>query len=378
MCFCLSLCAESGSRAVTYVSEGAAVPGHRLRVVAPGTERELGERELGEILLAGPSVSPRDFGADPASARAELRTGDLGYLAAGRLFVVDRLKDLIVIAGQKYHPADIESTIEPLCDVKNARAAAFAVAGEGTEALCIAIELSGAGRELAPELRERIVRTLRAQFGVSPREIVCLPRGTLPRTTSGKIQRRLCRRLYEDGALHDAGAAAIMPPMSKTDLESTIAPIARKHLGHDVTLEEARAHLKGVKLIVAADGFSDAEAAAMHKVMVWTGLPAELIAEVEAWDPSSARLEDILPKPISPQKAKELLRGAVRIASVDGYSDAERAKTREAAGVLGVPERVVEVIEALVELERKVEALGHAKLAGFLTDLYRSIFESDR
>jgi acyl-CoA synthetase (AMP-forming)/AMP-acid ligase II len=203
----------AGGRARTFVSEGTAVPGHCLRIVEPGTERELGEREVGEILLSGPSVSPRYFGAAPTSTRVELRTGDLGYIAGGRVYVVDRLKDLIVIAGQKYHPSDIEAAIDPLCDVKNARAVAFAVGGEhGTEALCIALEVSATARELAAELRERITRVVRAEIGISPREILLLPRGALPRTTSGKIQRGLCRRRYEEGAFREAATGANGPP----------------------------------------------------------------------------------------------------------------------------------------------------------------------
>ena len=80
-------------------------------IIDPTTSEVCGEREVGEIVVRGPSVSPGYFGEREGRRRAQLHTGDLGYIASGRLYVIGRLKDLIIMAGQNYAPSDIEACV---------------------------------------------------------------------------------------------------------------------------------------------------------------------------------------------------------------------------------------------------------------------------
>jgi acyl-CoA synthetase (AMP-forming)/AMP-acid ligase II len=188
----------TSSRATTFVSVGRAMPGHDIRIVDPESDRLLDERELGEIVLSGPSVTPGYFGH--ATRPGPLRTGDLGYLAGGDLYVVDRIKDLIIMAGRNFYPADIEATLANFSDVKNGRIAAFATRRHnGPEELAIAVEVSDTTLDNPAATKEAIGRTVRTDFGISPVDVVLVPRGALPRTTSGKVQRRASRLQYEQG-----------------------------------------------------------------------------------------------------------------------------------------------------------------------------------
>ncbi len=92
--------------AACFTGVGRALPAHRVRIVEPGSRTELPERHLGEIVVSGPSVTPGYFRNDGrcAPSREELQTGDLGYVADGELYVVDRIKDILILGGRKCRP----------------------------------------------------------------------------------------------------------------------------------------------------------------------------------------------------------------------------------------------------------------------------------
>jgi acyl-CoA synthetase (AMP-forming)/AMP-acid ligase II len=187
-------------QAVTFVSVGQPVAGHRVRIVDPQSRRPLPERQVGEIVLAGPSVTPRYFGQQGPD-RQELATGDLGYVADGHLYVIDRLKDLIIIGGQNFAPSDIEGAAAGVSGLRRGRVAAFSVPGPlGTEALCLAAEVKP-GLQNRESLRQEVARAVRERLGLAVAEVVLVAPGALPRTTSGKLRRQECRRLYLEGLL---------------------------------------------------------------------------------------------------------------------------------------------------------------------------------
>ena len=132
-----------------------------------------------------------------------LQTGDLGYVAEGNLYICGRLKDLIIIRGANHYPQDIEWSIGELPGVRRGNVFAFSVDVDGQEALVIAAE---ANRADAAELREQIKRRVSEEFGLVPAHIAIVPLGELPKTSSGKAQRRKTKQLYEAGELpqHDA------------------------------------------------------------------------------------------------------------------------------------------------------------------------------
>ena len=193
---------EGAANAISFVSVGQPVPGLRVRILEPDGEKEVGERRVGEIALSGPSVTPGYFmaGTGP-TARSELRTGDLGYLAEGRLYVVDRLKDLIIIGGRNIVPSDVE-TVAAVEGVRASGVVAFSRRGnDGTEELVLVVALEPRARPRADEVRREIELRVHAELGVLPAEVVLVPPNAIPKTSSGKLRRAECRRLLASGAL---------------------------------------------------------------------------------------------------------------------------------------------------------------------------------
>ena len=191
---------SSDDAAARLVSCGRPLPGHALRIVRDdGTAAD--EREVGEISLAGPSVMPRYYRAPDMTARVLqngwLHTGDLGYVSAGELFVCGRLKDLIVINGRKYHPQDLEWSVEELSGVRRGRVVAFG-AGDPIQVVIVAEPTGTAAAEtLIAEIR-RVVGDL---FGLPIGDVLLVPSGTIDRTTSGKVRRAAVHASYDRGEL---------------------------------------------------------------------------------------------------------------------------------------------------------------------------------
>jgi fatty-acyl-CoA synthase len=137
-----------------------------------------------------------------------LHTGDLGFLVDNELFVCGRIKDLIIVAGRNYYPSDIESVVSNVPGVRRGRVVAFglnATQTNGSEGVVICLETkakSSEREELAAEIRSLVLESL----GLKVDEIVQLGRGSLPRTSSGKLQRNRTRELYLRGKLETAGS----------------------------------------------------------------------------------------------------------------------------------------------------------------------------
>jgi len=190
--------------ALEVVSCGVPFPGHGLRIVTEaGSEAE--ERQVGEIHIQGPSVTQGYFRNREATAAAFtddgwFKTGDLGYLADGTLFVCGRVKDLIILNGANHYPQDLEWAVGELEGVRRGNVVAFSVMRDGIEHLMMAAEgnRSDAGR-LKKEIAQRIAET----FGIQPAHVAISPLGTLPKTSSGKAQRAKTKRLYEEGDLDE-------------------------------------------------------------------------------------------------------------------------------------------------------------------------------
>jgi len=193
---------------------GRPLAGHDLRVVNPETLNACRQGEVGEIWLSGPSVGagywnrPAEteevFGARLSGGEGPyLRTGDLGFLLGGELFVAGRLKDLVIIRGRNYYPHDIELTAERSHPALAPHGgAAFSVEGEGGERLVVVHEVErGAAAEAAGEALAAVRRAVAEEHEVEPHAVVLIRRGGLPKTSSGKVRRRACRELYLSGGL---------------------------------------------------------------------------------------------------------------------------------------------------------------------------------
>ncbi len=197
-----------------------------IRIVCPESFAECRPGEVGEIWLRGASVSkgywnrPVDtstvFQAKLAGdTRDWFRTSDYGFVRDGELYVTGRLNDLIIIRGRNIYPQDIELTVEKLFDfVKPNSCAAFSLQIDGEECLAVVIEAdrnmvrwANNNVKYADSLANLMKKTtaLRAaildSFGVFLKEIVFVRPATFPRTSSGKVQRQLCRRLLQENKL---------------------------------------------------------------------------------------------------------------------------------------------------------------------------------
>jgi len=198
---------------------GGSLAGERVAIVEPETLTRLGVGLIGEVWAAGPHVAKgywrnREatdlvFGARIEGDDAErcwLRTGDLGFLDSnGELYITGRIKDLIIIRGINHYPQDIESTVQdchpalrPHCG------AAFSVLDQNDEEQLVVVqEIERSYRqqidieEVLASIREAITR----EHEIAAREIVLIRTGTLPQTTSGKIQRNLARQMFLGGTL---------------------------------------------------------------------------------------------------------------------------------------------------------------------------------
>ena len=193
--------AEDGADAVTFVSVGQALPGHRV-TICDDTGAPLPDRRLGELVVTGPSVSPGYYTDGALPPRVTLRTADLAYVADGHLYVVDRIKDLVIVRGQNYAPSDIEraATVEGL---RPGRIVAFSQpAACGDEEVHLVAEASPhawrAPGDVAAEARMRVLRDV----GLAVASVTIVAPGSLERTSSGKVRRRACAEAHAKGTLH--------------------------------------------------------------------------------------------------------------------------------------------------------------------------------
>jgi len=218
-----------GTRA-ELVSCGYARLDQVVRIVDPDTRRAKADDLVGEIWVAGESVACGYFGQSDVTretfqatlaeddGRTYLRTGDLGFLRRGELYVSGRLKDLIIVRGSNHYPHDIEATaakahawLRPNCG------AAFAIVQEGEERLILVHEVKSELFQAAQV--EELIGTVRAaiarEHGLKLHDLVLVRARAVPKTSSGKLQRRRCRALYESGNLRRLTAA---PALNEADM----------------------------------------------------------------------------------------------------------------------------------------------------------------
>jgi fatty-acyl-CoA synthase len=181
---------------------GTAVPGLEMRVVDPDTHEPLPERHVGELLLRGTSVTPGYYKRPDATAALFdgdwLCTGDLAYLLDGQLVLCGRIKDVIIVGGRNVFPEDIERAVSTLDGVRAGNVIAFGMEGyKGKESVVVVAEVRPTDSSGGPdEIREAIHHRTLEVCGLPPRDVMLVSPGTLPKTSSGKLQRAKCRDEY--------------------------------------------------------------------------------------------------------------------------------------------------------------------------------------
>ena len=193
--------------ATSLVSCGESSPDQRLAIVNPTSLVPCDSEEIGEVWVSGPSVSP---GYWQRSEETEtfcqamtlgegpfLRTGDLGFLQDGQLYITGRLKDLIIIRGQNFYPQDIELTVEQCHPaLRSGCGAAFSVQVDDEERLVVVQELDGRQSVDTEAVINSIRQAVSSQHGLQLYSVVLIKARTIPKTSSGKIQRFACRLAF--------------------------------------------------------------------------------------------------------------------------------------------------------------------------------------
>jgi acyl-CoA synthetase (AMP-forming)/AMP-acid ligase II len=188
-------------------------------VVDPSTRARCAPDRVGEIWVSGPNVArgywrrpdvtAAAFGARTIDGAGPFyRTGDLGFLKDGHVFIAGRLKDLVIIDGRNHYPQDIEQTLEGAYpDLRSGGGAVFSVDDGRAERLVVVSEIArGTDGAFDVEAAARAVRgAVSRMHDVAPSEVVFLTAGGLPKTSSGKVQRRACRLALRAGELPIVG-----------------------------------------------------------------------------------------------------------------------------------------------------------------------------
>ena len=189
-----------------FASCGLPLPGHQIRVVDEAG-RELPERRQGSIEFRGPSSTSGYFhNSEHTRALFDgdwLKTGDLGYISGGELFVTGRKKDLVIRAGRNIYPQEVEQAVSNIEGVRKGCVAVFGGIDPttGTERLIVLAETRRLELQASETLRSQINSAVTGLLGEPPDDIVLAPTGTVLKTSSGKVRRAAIRELYEHGEI---------------------------------------------------------------------------------------------------------------------------------------------------------------------------------
>jgi fatty-acyl-CoA synthase len=199
---------SNGANALEVVCCGRPFSRHEFSI-QDETGRKLPEREVGEICLRGPSVAAGYFRNEEATRKAGmgqsggwLRTGDLGYMVDGEIYVSGRLKDILIVNGRNYYPQAIEWLLDDLPGLRKGSTIVFSRPGKSSEEVVVVTETRET--DLA-SLRAAIAGKVSDEMQLAVADVAFVAPGALPKTSSGKLQRRKTRDLYLAGKLVKSG-----------------------------------------------------------------------------------------------------------------------------------------------------------------------------
>ncbi|WP_052045881.1 type I polyketide synthase [Candidatus Paracaedibacter symbiosus] len=278
----------------TYVSSGR--PRMKVAIVEPQTAQRLGEDEIGEIWVQGASVAqgywqrPQEtretFAAKIAGEEGNyLRTGDLGFMKDGELYIAGRIKDMIIVHGRNYYPQDIEYVSQnshPL--IKSSGCAAFSLDTLGEEKICVVVEIQDKGPETYPEIVQAIRKAVLEELELHINRLILIPPRALPKTTSGKVQRRKTKKMICDGEI----------TILQDDQDSDSSVRSDLPL-NNVTNDEAQSLKKFIIDWIQSQGLMNASQSIPEDVQ-WTELGFDSLRAVKL----CVALEEHLQRPINP------------------------------------------------------------------------------
>ncbi len=293
--------ASSGQTARAVVGCGRPGRDVRVEIVDPESCVPVDAGHVGEIWVSGVGVAHSYWGQPSETERQLrarlqgsdgppfLRTGDLGFLHEGELFVTGRCKDMIIVRGENHYPQDIEYTVQDAHPgIRAGCSAAFAVEEDGEERLAIVAEVErqdGAAPFRPEEVTTAITRAVAEEHGLRAHRVVLIRTGTIPKTTSGKIQRRACRQMLLAGrlAVLSDGNTSIAPPRETTrreDLRARIAAIVSD--AAEIPLERLRPDESFYDLGI--DSLTGVNISYEIGILVGREVPPELVSERDTID----------------------------------------------------------------------------------------------
>jgi acyl carrier protein len=196
----------SDSSPLRFVSCGIPLPGHEVRIV-DDQDHELGERIEGSLQFRGPS-SMKGYFRSPEVTQAAFHdgwwdSGDLAYKADGEVFITGRRKDVIIKAGRNLYPQEVEEVAGEIPGIRKGCVTAFGITDPtvGTERLVVVAETKETNSDARGKLNSAIIERVTTTVGVPPDQVLLVPPGTTPKTSSGKLRRSACRQAYLNGEL---------------------------------------------------------------------------------------------------------------------------------------------------------------------------------
>ncbi len=201
--------------ALKFVSCGFPLPGHSVRIVGDDG-RPVEERRVGTLHFSGPS-SMQGYYHNPA-ATSEIfhdgwwSSGDLAYMAGGEIYIAGRRKDMIIKGGHNLYPAEIEEVAGQVEGIRRGCVVAFGAGDQeqGTEKIVIVAETREKNAAARGAMVKAIIEKTTAALGISPDHVILAPPKTIPKTSSGKLQRSACRQAYLEGRLEKRGGSVLI------------------------------------------------------------------------------------------------------------------------------------------------------------------------
>ncbi|HTL10901.1 MAG TPA: aminotransferase class I/II-fold pyridoxal phosphate-dependent enzyme [Bdellovibrionota bacterium] len=324
---------DPGARSL--VACGRLLPDSRVLAVDPETSAPCPPGRVGEIWISGPSVAKgywrkpeitaMTFGARLSDGSGPfLRSGDLGYIHEERVYVTGRVKDLIILRGRNLYPYDIELTaVGSHPALRPGNAVAFSVPGDGEEKLVLVLEVRK-GHAEAPsfnpaEVIQSVSSAVMRDHGARPADVVLIAQNTLPKTSSGKLQRNETRKRYLDGELDRVDAGGDEKPVSATSRLAEVGAAFGRKKRQDPLTEAA------FELLSRLSALPVKEINENQKLVDDLGLDSLLLANLQV-DVEAALPGVQLPTVDADTKVKDLLKALSAAAGRKTAGAAERLR----------------------------------------------------
>ncbi len=185
------------------VALGHPVQGLSFRIVDQSTRKVVDERHVGELQISGTSLFAGYYKNQSATDEVLdgdwFSTGDLGYLVDGELYICGRIKDVIIVGGRNIYPQDIEVAVDEIVEIRSGNVIAFSVEGSGKESVVVVAETKE--KSGFDEIRSAVKEKALKAVGVPANTVVLVKPSTLPKTSSGKVQRSKCKQQFLDQKL---------------------------------------------------------------------------------------------------------------------------------------------------------------------------------